>query len=101
MCLEMKTYLLLCAVEDKWISKFCCERIFLLFSLLFTYVTDYSMEKGEQLYEHMIKESKKAGPDWQDVAEYYADKIGEISFFHVTLGLENELEVRYNVFLNE
>lgn len=54
---------------------------------------DYSMEKGEQLYEHMIKESKKAGPDWQDVAEYYADKIGEISFFHVTLGLENELEI--------
>lgn len=36
-----------------------------------------------------------AGPMWQNVAEYYATKIGEISLFHVTLNHENELEVRF------
>ncbi|XP_043478562.1 neprilysin-1-like isoform X2 [Leptopilina heterotoma] len=54
---------------------------------------DYSLKEGRKLYKHIVKESKKAGPNWQDVAEYFADKIGEISFFHVTLGHKNELEI--------
>ncbi|XP_043472541.1 membrane metallo-endopeptidase-like 1 isoform X3 [Leptopilina heterotoma] len=55
--------------------------------------TGHSFEEGKRLYKNMVRESQNAGPEWQDVAEYYANKIGEISLFHITLGPHKELQI--------
>ncbi|XP_043476174.1 membrane metallo-endopeptidase-like 1 isoform X2 [Leptopilina heterotoma] len=53
----------------------------------------YSLETEGYLYQAMVRGSEEAGPNWQNVAEFYANRIGEISLFHVTLGPNNELEI--------
>ncbi|XP_043462065.1 endothelin-converting enzyme 1-like isoform X2 [Leptopilina heterotoma] len=54
---------------------------------------DHSIEEGRSLYKIIVIESMLAGPLWQNVAAYYATKIGEISLFHVSLNHNNELEI--------
>ncbi|XP_043476238.1 neprilysin-3-like [Leptopilina heterotoma] len=62
-----------------------------------------SVMEGRLLFRQIISESEKARPHWQNVAEYYASKIGEISLFHITLNKENQLLITkpYNTPVNK
>ncbi|XP_043476092.1 neprilysin-3-like [Leptopilina heterotoma] len=55
--------------------------------------TDISVTEGRRLYSQIKSESEQARPHWQNVAEYYASKIGEVSLFHITLNSENQLVI--------
>ncbi|XP_043464144.1 endothelin-converting enzyme 1-like [Leptopilina heterotoma] len=53
--------------------------------------TNYSRKEGLKLFRQIVEENSHS--TWQNVAEYYAMKIGEISLFHINMNADNVLQI--------